>query len=88
MVLQPQQARVGSDSLSLGTSSRVAQLKADIAQFKEPLRQRQQIGIATGQLAQRFAITPERASTLTTDNADDENSGGATSRLRIVKDRS
>jgi hypothetical protein len=77
MVLQPQQARVGSDSLSLGTSS-----------LKDSLRQRQQIGIATGQLAQRFAITPERASTLTTDNADDENSGGATSRLRIVKDRS
>jgi hypothetical protein len=47
------------------------------------LRQRQQIAVATGLLAKRFTISPERAWTL----AFDENSGVANSRLRIVKDQ-
>ena len=38
-------------SQSLEASSRVAQLEAEIAQLKEALRQRQQIGVATGLLA-------------------------------------
>jgi hypothetical protein len=50
-------------------------------------RQRQQIGVATGLLAQRFAISPERAWTLAADNADDENSGVAGSKLSILKDK-
>jgi hypothetical protein len=87
MVLQPPQARVGSDSPRLGTSSRLAQLTAETGQFKGPLRRRQQIGIAIGLPAQHFAITPERAWTHTADNADEE-TVAATSRLRIVKDRS
>ena len=40
---------------------RVAQLEAEIAQLKDALTRRQQIGVATGLLAQRFAISPERA---------------------------
>jgi AmiR/NasT family two-component response regulator len=65
----------------------VAQLEAEIAQLKEALSQRQRIGVATGLLARRFAITPERAWTLVVDDADDKNSGVANSRLRIVKDQ-
>ena len=80
MVLQPPQARVSSGSQSLLASSGVAQLDAEIAQLKEAL-----VGVATGLLAQRFAIGPERAAPA--DNADDENSGVANSRLRIVKDQ-
>ncbi|HET9779543.1 MAG TPA: hypothetical protein VFP81_09700 [Propionibacteriaceae bacterium] len=57
-------------------------MEAEIAQLKEAL-----IGVATGLLAQRFTITRERAWTLAADNADDENSGVANSRLRIVKDQ-
>jgi len=49
--------------------------------------QRQQIGVATGLLAQRFAITPQRAWTVAADNVDDENGGVANSKLRIVKDQ-
>jgi hypothetical protein len=45
-----------------------------------------QIGVGTGLLAPRFAITPERASTLAADNADDESTGVANPRLRVVKD--
>ena len=78
MVLQPI-ARVCSGSQSLKASSRATRLEADIAQLKEALRQRQQIGVATGLLAQRFAITPEQALTLAADNADDEASGVANS---------
>jgi hypothetical protein len=44
-----------------GLDSRVAQLEAEIAQLKDALARRQQIGVATGLLAQRFAISPERA---------------------------
>ena len=51
--------------------------EAEIAQLNEALRQRQQIGLATGRQAQRFAITPERARWLAADNADDENTGAA-----------
>jgi hypothetical protein len=40
---------------------RVAELEAEIAQLKDALTRRQQIGVATGLLAQRFAINPERA---------------------------
>jgi hypothetical protein len=39
----------------------VAQLEAEVAQLKDALARRQQIGVATGLLAQRFAISPERA---------------------------
>ena len=42
-------------------ASRVAQLEAEIAQLKDALARRQQIGVATGLLAQRFAISPEQA---------------------------
>jgi hypothetical protein len=59
MVLLLPQARVCSGSQSLLASSGVAQLEAEIAQLKEAL-----IGVATGPLAQRFAIGPERACTL------------------------
>ena len=72
MVLQPPQARVCSSSQSLETRSCVSQLESEIAQLKEALRQRQRIGVATGLLAQRFAITHERACVLAAHNADDE----------------
>jgi hypothetical protein len=80
MVLQPPQARVCSGSQSLLASSGVARSETEIAQLKAL------IGVATGPLAQRFAIGPERACTHAADNADDENGGVAYSRLRIVKD--
>jgi AmiR/NasT family two-component response regulator len=66
----------------------VAQLEAEIAQLKEALGQRQRIGVATGLLTRRFAITREPAWTLVVDDADNENSGVANSKLRIVKDKS
>ena len=44
-----------------GASSRVAQLEAEIAQLKDALARRQQIGVATGLLDQRFAHHPKRA---------------------------
>ena len=84
MVWQSPQARVCSGSKSLVASSCVAQLEAEIAQLKEALSQRQRIGVTTGR---RFAITPERAWTLVVDDADNENSGVANSKLRIVKDQ-
>ena len=46
---------------NLEASSRVAQLQTEIAQHKDALARRQQIGVATGLLAQRFAHHPERA---------------------------
>jgi hypothetical protein len=61
MVSQPPPTEVGSVLEILDTSSRVEQLEAEIAQLKEALARRQQIGVATGLLAQRFAISPERA---------------------------
>ena len=86
MVLQPPHARVCARSESLEASSCVAQLEAQLTQLKE-LRQRQRIGVATGLLAQCFAITHERACVLAAHNADGENGCVATSRLRIVKDQ-
>ena len=85
MALQPPRSRVCSGSQSLEASPRVALLVAEIAQLAEAPRQ--QIGVATGLLAQRFAISPERAWTLAADNADDENSGVAASKLSILKDK-
>ena len=87
MVLQPSQARVCSGSESLEAGSCVGAVKAEIAQLKEALRQRHQIGVATGLLAQRFAITPERACVLAAHNTDDESSGVAKSESRVVKDQ-
>jgi hypothetical protein len=85
MILQPSQARVCSGSQSLETSFRRAQLESDIAQLKEAVGQRQQIGPTTDLLAQRMAITPERGWMVAVD-ADEENSGVADSKLRIVED--
>jgi hypothetical protein len=45
----------------LEASAQIAQLEAEIAQLKDALAKRQQIGVATGLLAQRFGIPPERA---------------------------
>ena len=86
MVLQPPQARVCLGSQSPEASSRTAPLEAEIAQLKEALRQRQQIGVATGLLAHRFAITPERGWTAAGTKLT-KNSGVANSKLRIVKDQ-
>jgi ANTAR domain len=61
MVSPPLSAQVGLVAESLVVSSRVAELEAEIAQLKDALTRRQQIGVATGLLAQRFAISPERA---------------------------
>ena len=55
---QPSRIEPGFASLEVG---RVAQLEAEVAQLKEALANRQQIGVAIGLLAQRFAISPERA---------------------------
>jgi hypothetical protein len=52
---------VGLVAVSPDTSSRVAELEAEIAQLRDALARRQQIGVATGLLAQRFGISPERA---------------------------
>jgi hypothetical protein len=79
MVLQPPQATVCSGPQSLEASSGAALLEAEIAQLNEVLRQPQLIGVATGLLARRFAITPEQAMTLTVGDADDENRGVAIS---------
>ena len=53
--------QVGFVAESLNISSRVAELEAEIAQLRDALTRRQQIGVAVGLLAQRFAISPERA---------------------------
>jgi AmiR/NasT family two-component response regulator len=87
MVLQQPQATVCLGSQSLEPSSGVAQLEAEIPQLTEALRQRKQIGVATGLLARRFAITPEQAWTLAAANADHQASGVANLELRIVKDQ-
>jgi hypothetical protein len=60
MVSQPPHTTAGSVAGS-DTSSRVAELEAEIAQLRDALARRQQIGVATGLLAQRFGITPDRA---------------------------
>src|SRR5215211_1971062 len=61
MVPRPPHVEVGLVARSPDTSSRVAQLEAEIAQLKDALARRQQIGVATGLLAQRFSISPDRA---------------------------
>jgi hypothetical protein len=61
MVPQPPQTVVGLIAGSPETSSRVAELEAENAQLRDALARRQQIGVATGLLAQRFGISPDRA---------------------------
>ena len=61
MVSQPPPTEVGLVLESLEASSRAAQLEAEIAPLKNALARRQQIGVATGLVAQRFAHHPERA---------------------------
>ena len=61
MVSQPSPTEVELVVGSPETSSRVAELEAEIAQLRDALARRQQIGVATGLLAQRFGISPERA---------------------------
>lgn len=67
MVSQPPQMQVGSPFPSsaildgLEASARVAELETEIEQLKEALARRQLIGVATGLLAQRFSISPDRA---------------------------
>jgi hypothetical protein len=61
MVSPPPFTQVGLVAESLDISSRVAELEAEIAQLRDALTRRQQIGVAVGLLAQRFAISPERA---------------------------
>ncbi len=61
MISQQQSTEVGSVLDFLEGSSQVAQLEAEIAQLKDALARRQQIGVATGLLAQRFSVTPDRA---------------------------
>ena len=60
MVVQPPHTKVWSSCQSPEASSRTAQLAVEIARLNAALRQRQQIGLATGLLAHRFAIIPER----------------------------
>jgi ANTAR domain len=61
MVPQPPHTEVGLVAECQVTSSRVAELEAEIAQLRDALARRQQIGVATGLLAQRFGISPDRA---------------------------
>ena len=61
MVSTPQSIRTGLVAETKDLGSRVAQLEAEIAQLRDALTRRQQIGVATGLLAQRFAISPDRA---------------------------
>jgi ANTAR domain len=61
MVSQSLQVEAGSLSESLDLRVRVAELEIEIAQLRDALTRRQQIGVATGILAQRFAMTPDRA---------------------------
>jgi hypothetical protein len=85
MVVQPPQTRVCLSCQSPEASSRTAQFEVEIAQLNEALRQRQQIGLATGLLAHHFAMIPERGWMAAGDNAD-ENSGAANPKSGIVKD--
>jgi hypothetical protein len=61
MVSRPPDTTAGSVAGSPDTSSRVVELEAEIAQLRDALARRQQIGVATGLLAQRFGISPDRA---------------------------
>jgi hypothetical protein len=84
MVVPPPQTRVCCQSPD--ASSRTAQFAAEVGQLNKPLRQGQQIELATGLLGHRFAIIPERAWTAAEDKADGE-CGAANSILGIVKDQ-
>lgn len=60
--IEVSQSPIGIDPVFASSeASRVAQLEAEIAQLKDALARRQQIGVATGLLAQRFGISPEQA---------------------------
>jgi hypothetical protein len=61
MVPQPPRTEVGLVAACPDSSSRVAELETEIAQLRDALARRQQIGVATGLLAQRFGISPDRA---------------------------
>ena len=61
MVSQQLHPEAGLVARCPDASSRVAELEAEIAQLRDALARRQQIGVATGLLAQRFAISPDRA---------------------------
>jgi hypothetical protein len=61
MVSQPPHAESGLVAGSPDPTSRVTELEAEIAQLRDALARRQQIGVAIGLLAQRFAISPDRA---------------------------
>jgi hypothetical protein len=61
MVTQSPHTEAGLISGTADTNSRVAELEVEIAQLKDALARRQQIGVATGLLAQRFGISPDRA---------------------------
>ena len=63
MVLQPPPQYTGAGVVAEGQDLhvQVAQLEAEIVQLRDALSRRPQIGVATGLLAQRFAISPERA---------------------------
>ena len=61
MVSQPPRTKVGLVAERPDLSCRVAELEAEVAQLRDALARRQQIGVATGLIAQRFAISPERA---------------------------
>jgi ANTAR domain len=61
MVSHSPHTEAGVVARSPDVSTRVAELEAEIAQLRDALARRQQIGVATGLLAQRFAISPDRA---------------------------
>ena len=86
MVVDPLQTRVCLRCQSPEASSRTTQLRVEIARLNAALRQRHQIGLATGLLAHRFAIIPKRGRTAAEAKAH-ETSGAANSKLGIVKDR-
>jgi hypothetical protein len=85
MVVQAPQTRVCVRCQSPEASSRTTQLRVEIARLNAALRQRHQIGLATGLLAHRFAIIPKRG-TAAKDKAH-ETSGATNSKLGMVKDR-
>jgi hypothetical protein len=61
MVSQPPPTELASVLERSEAGTRIAELEAEIAQLKEALAGRQQIGVATGLLAQRFSVSPDRA---------------------------
>jgi hypothetical protein len=61
MVLQQPHTEAASLAERPDLDARVAELEAEIVQLRDALTRRQQIGVATGLLAQRFGISPERA---------------------------